>query len=80
MINQIVYDTVKKYGITLEMITEEKSIIIDLQVESLDMIELMLAFEESFNISIDEKEIGSIVTIGDIYKFVESRCVQAQDQ
>lgn len=76
VINQIIFNTVKKYGTTLEMITDDKSIIGDLGADSLDTIELMLAFEESFKISITERDIGSIVTVKDIYDFVESRYAQ----
>lgn len=75
-INSIIYDTVRKYGVTLEMITEEKSVIGDLQADSLDIIELMLAFEERFNLSISERDFSSITTVGEIYKFVESRYKQ----
>ncbi|HBV97291.1 MAG: hypothetical protein JL50_12865 [Peptococcaceae bacterium BICA1-7] len=80
LINQIIHDTVKKYGIALETITEEKSIISELQADSLDIIELMLAFEENFNISINEKDIGSIVTVGDIYSFIENGLEKVQNQ
>ena len=72
-VNQIIYESLKKNGITLDMISPEKSIIADLGADSLDIIEMMLAFEEKFNVSINEENINNIVTIGDIYKYVKNQ-------
>jgi len=69
-INQIVYTSLKKYGITLDMITTEKLIIADLHADSLDIIEMMLAFEEKFDTLINEEDISKIFTVGDIYQYI----------
>jgi acyl carrier protein len=63
---KIIYATLKKNGITMDMITQEKALIGDLGADSLDVIELMLAFEEHTGCIIDERNLSKLVTVGDI--------------
>jgi len=53
-------------------ITENTVILRDLGLNSLEMIELICAVEEEFDIEIADKKIRSIVTIGDLIKIIES--------
>lgn len=55
------------------VITEDTVILRDLGVDSLDMIELVCAVEDEFDIEIADKKIKSIITIGDLIEYIESR-------
>jgi acyl carrier protein len=73
IVNDVVHEVLKKHGIRKETITAEKLVIDDLQAESLDIIEMMLEFQDQFHVSISEEDISGIQTIGDIYEFISSR-------
>ena len=71
IINETVFDVVKKYGITKEMIKPETRIVDDLGAESLDIIEMMLAFQDKFDLSIDDENVSQVNTLEDVYKFIK---------
>ena len=68
----IVHRVLKKHGISRDMIAPDKSIVDDLKAESLDIIEMMLTFEETFDVSIADEEIVGIRTIEDLYRKVNN--------
>ena len=49
-----------------EQINGASDIAIDLGADSLDLAELMIAFEENFDIDIDEDKVGEITTVDDV--------------
>ncbi|MGL4593179.1 MAG: acyl carrier protein [Thermoguttaceae bacterium] len=53
-------------------ITAETDIANDLGADSLDLAELMIAFEDEFSIDIDESEAQNIVTVGDVVKHIQA--------
>ena len=53
-------------------VTEEASFIDDLGADSLDTVELVMAFEEEFGSEISDSEAEKILTVGDAIKFIES--------
>ncbi len=59
-------------GADAENITMETDIANDLGADSLDIAELMLAFEEQFNINIEESDAQNITTVGDVVKHIEA--------
>ena len=59
-------------GADPETITPEVNIDKDLGADSLDIAELMIAFEEEFNINIDENDAQNIQTVGDVIKHIEA--------
>ncbi len=71
-VNGIIHKVLKKHGVGIDMITPEKQILDDLNAESLDVIEMMLAFQEEFDVSIDEEVIGEIRSVEDIYGCVRT--------
>lgn len=50
----------------------ETDILEDLGADSLDVVELILALEEEFDISIPEEEVENIKTVGDVVSSIES--------
>ena len=59
-------------GVDASKVTEEASFIDDLGADSLDTVELVMAFEEEFGAEISDSEAEKILTVGDAIKFVEN--------
>ena len=51
----------------------EASFIDDLGADSLDTVQLIMAFEEKFNIEIPDEESMKIATVGDAIKFISAK-------
>ena len=60
-------------GIEEAKVTEESSFIDDLGADSLDTVELVMAFEEEFGSEISDSEAEKILTVGDAIKFIDSK-------
>jgi acyl carrier protein len=54
-----------------EKVTDTASFIEDLGADSLDTVELVMAFEEEFGIEIPDNAAETIVTVGDAVKYIE---------
>ena len=67
-VKKIVVDNL---GVDADKVTENASFIEDLGADSLDTVELVMAFEEEFGIEIPDDAAESIVTVGDAVKFLE---------
>ena len=71
-------NTVKKMvadhlGVDELKVTEEANFVDDLGADSLDTVELVMAFEEEFGSEISDSEAEKILTVGDAIKFIQSR-------
>ncbi|NLP37220.1 MAG: acyl carrier protein [Firmicutes bacterium] len=44
----------------------------DLDADSLDIVELVMAIEEEFNLDIADEEVEDIKTVGDVVKYIEA--------
>ncbi|PKQ17367.1 MAG: acyl carrier protein [Actinobacteria bacterium HGW-Actinobacteria-7] len=53
-------------------VTEEASFVDDLGADSLDIVELVMALEEEFGISIPDEQAESIKTVGDAIAYIEA--------
>ena len=58
-------------GIEEAKVTDEASFIDDLGADSLDTVELVMAFEEEFGSEISDSEAEKILTVGDAIKFID---------
>lgn len=56
-----------------ETLSKNTSFIDDLGADSIDLLELVLAFEDEFSITIDEEDIKCIRTVGDIVEYIENK-------
>ena len=56
----------------LEKVTEKSSFIDDLGADSLDTVELVMAFEEEFGCEIPDNEAEKILTVEDAVKYIEA--------
>lgn len=71
-----VADRVKKIviehlGVDASKVAESASFIDDLGADSLDTVELVMAFEEEFSVEIPDDAAETILTVGDAVKFIE---------
>jgi acyl carrier protein len=62
---------VENLGVEAEKVTQEASFIDDLGADSLDIVELVMAFEEEFGVEIPDDAAEKIATVGDATKYIE---------
>ncbi|MGH7545731.1 MAG: acyl carrier protein [Gemmatimonadota bacterium] len=64
---------VNELGVEPEKVTEAASFVEDLGADSLDTVELVMAFEESFGIEIPDEDAEKIQTVGQAVKYIEEK-------
>ena len=64
---------VEQLGVDPKEVTMDASFIDNLGADSLDIVELVMAFEEEFNIEIPDDEAESISTVGDAVNYISSK-------
>ncbi len=65
--------TSNELGEPLEKVTPEASFVEDLGADSLDTVELVMAFEEEFGIDIPDEDAEKMRTVGDAIKYVQGK-------
>ncbi len=60
-------------GVDVEKVTPEANFRDDLEADSLDLVELIMAFEDEFGAEISDEDAQSITTVGEAVKYIESR-------
>jgi acyl carrier protein len=63
---------VEHLGVESEKVTEEASFIDDLGADSLDIVELVMAFEEEFGVEIPDDAAEKITTVKDAISYIET--------
>lgn len=63
---------VEQLGVEEEEIKMEASFIDDLGADSLDIVELIMALEEEFELEIPDKEAEKIATVGDAVEYIKA--------
>ena len=62
---------VEQLGVNPEQVTPEAKFIEDLGADSLDTVELVMAFEEEFGIDVPDEEAEKLLSVGDVIRYVE---------
>jgi len=62
---------VDRLGVDESKITENSSFIDNLGLDSLDIVDLIMVFEEEFNLEIPDKDVEKIKTVGDMIKYLD---------
>lgn len=62
---------VEHLGVEADKVSQEASFIDDLGADSLDIVELVMAFEEEFGVEIPDDAAEKIATVGDATKFIQ---------
>ncbi|MCB1077489.1 MAG: acyl carrier protein [Verrucomicrobiae bacterium] len=63
---------VEQLGVNEEQVTSEAKFIEDLGADSLDTVELVMAFEEEFSIEVPDEEAEKLTSVGDVVRYIES--------
>ena len=71
--NKVKKMVVDHLGVEESKVNDEANFIDDLGADSLDTVELVMAFEEEFGSEISDNEAEKILTVGDAIKFIESK-------
>ena len=76
MSSEEVFDKVKEIiveqlGVAENAVTEEASFIDDLGADSLDIVELIMALEEEFDMEIPDADAEKVVTVGDVVDYIK---------
>ncbi|CCV64677.1 Acyl carrier protein [Alteracholeplasma palmae J233] len=72
MLNQIIELVADELNLDSKTLTKETRLQEDLNVDSLDVVELVMKLEEEFNIEVTDEQAASLKTIEDILNFVEA--------
>ena len=64
---------VEQLGVNAEQVTSEASFIDDLGADSLDSVELIMAFEEEFGAAIPEEDAEKLTTVGKVVEYLKSK-------
>jgi acyl carrier protein len=64
---------INELGVDAEKVTPEASFVEDLGADSLDTVELVMAFEEEFGMEIPDEDAEKLQTVGDVIKYIEDK-------
>ncbi|MBO4287370.1 MAG: acyl carrier protein [Kiritimatiellae bacterium] len=64
---------VEQLGVNAEQVTPEASFIDDLGADSLDTVELIMAFEEEFGAEIPDEDAEKLKSVGDVLNYLTKR-------
>jgi acyl carrier protein len=64
---------VEQLGVNPEQVTSQASFIEDLGADSLDIVELVMAFEEEFSVEVPDEDAEKLQTVGDVIKYIDER-------
>ena len=62
---------IEQLGVADTAVTTEASFIDDLGADSLDIVELIMALEEEFDMEIPDADAEKIVTVGDVVEYIK---------
>ena len=63
---------INELGVDAEKVTAEASFVEDLGADSLDTVELVMAFEEEFGMEIPDEEAEKLRTVGDAISYIQN--------
>ena len=73
MLEKIKSIVADQLGVDEDQVTEDASFIDDLGADSLDTVELIMAFEEEFDVEIPDEDAQKIKTVKDVIDYIESK-------
>jgi acyl carrier protein len=63
----------EQLGVDVEKVTPEASFTEDLQADSLDLVEMVMAFEEEYGMEISDEDAQKLRTVGDAWNYVKEK-------
>jgi acyl carrier protein len=73
IINRVKSIIVEQLGVALDDVTDEASFIEDLGADSLDIVELIMALEEEYDMEIPDEDAEKIQTVKDVTSYIQAR-------
>jgi acyl carrier protein len=67
---------INELGVEADKVTSAASFVEDLGADSLDTVELVMAFEEEFGIEIPDEDAEQLQTVGDAVKYLQEKGVE----
>ena len=64
---------VEQLSVNAEQVTPEAKFIEDLGADSLDIVELVMEFEEEFGVEVPDSDAEKLLTVGDVVKYIEDK-------
>lgn len=64
---------VEQLGVNPEQVVSSASFIEDLGADSLDTVELVMAFEEEFNVEVPDEDAEKLQSVADVVKYIEEK-------
>ena len=64
---------VEQLSVNAEQVTPEAKFIEDLGADSLDIVELVMAFEEEFGVEVPDSDAEKLLSVGDVVKYIEDK-------
>jgi acyl carrier protein len=64
---------VEQLGVEEEKVTQEASFTDDLGADSLDVVELVMAIEERFNVEVSDDQADKIVAVSDLVEYIKNQ-------
>ncbi|MBQ3824495.1 MAG: acyl carrier protein [Clostridia bacterium] len=61
----------EQFGVEENTITPETTFTEDLSADSLDIVELIMTLEQTFNVSVNDEEVENVKTVGDVVSHIE---------
>ncbi|NPA73238.1 MAG: acyl carrier protein [Epsilonproteobacteria bacterium] len=72
LIDEVKEVVVEQLNVNPDEVKEDSKFVEDLGADSLDVVELVMALEEKFDIEIPDSDAENIVTVGDAIKYIEN--------
>lgn len=73
MFEQIKNALVEELDVDEELITRDAEFVNDLKLNSLELADLVVLCEDKFEVEIEEQDIHSLITVGDLVDYLESK-------
>ncbi len=70
----------EKLNLEEETITPESSILEDLGADSLDIVDLVMALEEEFDIQVPDEDMENLTTVGDVVNYIAQRLSAEEEE
>lgn len=64
---------IEQLGVAEERVTMDANVVEDLEADSLSVMQIIMELEEEFGLTVEDDDVNTLRTVGDIVKYCESR-------